>query len=87
MNLTEQSQFDQVTDQLASGVKTEAELLAEWAASSPACGSEESLDRKPQARSYGSLEMEQMGDNVFVIAAGAKVRIRGLLGRKGAALE
>jgi hypothetical protein len=78
--LTE-SQLDRVTDELASGVKTEAELLAEWA-DSAGCDAATETDRRPKARSYGSLEAEQMGDNTLALSAGAKVRIKGLVGRR-----
>ena len=74
-----ESQLDRVTDELASGIKTEAQLLAEWSDSAE-CDDE--TDQKPKARSYGSLATEQMGDNAFVLSAGAKVRIQGLVGRK-----
>jgi hypothetical protein len=78
-----ESQYDRVTDELASGVKTEAELLAEWA-SPTECESE--TDRQPKARSYGSLQAEMTGmsptSNTFTVSAGVKVRIKGLQARK-----
>ena len=74
-----ESQFDHVTDELASGLKTEAELIAEWADSA---GCDAETDRRPKARSYGSLESEKMGGVTLTVSAGSKVRIAGLVGRK-----
>ena len=77
-----EAQFDRITDELANGCKTEAELVAEWAAatgSGPPGGPDG--EQRPKARSHGSLAAEVMGEGV-ALRPGGKVRIVGLQGRR-----
>lgn len=77
-----EAQFDRITDELANGCKTEAALVAEWAAatgSGPPGGPDG--EQRPKARSHGSLAAEVMGEGV-ALRPGGKVRIVGLQGRR-----
>ena len=70
-----EAQYDRVTDELASGLKTEAELLTELATSTE---SGEETAQQPKARSHGSL-VQEMGHASF--SPGSKARISGLQSR------